>query len=283
MIRSIPYWHVDAFAERAFEGNQAAVMILDGWLEDRILQAIAAENNFAETAFLVRTEGPGAERSGGGQGEWLLRWFAPQAEIRLCGHATLASGHVLLSHGLVAPDADEIRFATSRAGVLTVRRDGDGDGYALALPAIPTVPSEWPAAVAALGAVPDEIARSADGYNVFLYPDAGAVRALAPDMAALAGLGDHQFICTAPGDEKAGADVVSRVFAPAAGVPEDSVTGSAHAVLSPFWAQRLGRARFSAFQASQRGGRLTCRLDGEQVWLGGPCVTVVEGRFLLQP
>ncbi len=280
MARTLPYWHVDAFADRPFAGNQAAVMILDEWLEDATLQAIAAENNFAETAFLVRAE-PGAG-AGADAADWLLRWFAPETEIRLCGHATLASGHVVLRHGLAPPGAEAVRFATRRAGVLTVA--GEGDRYALGLPGIATAPGEWPEAAAALGAAsgagaPDEIARSPDGYDVFRYADAAIVRALAPDMRALAALGDHQFICTAPGDEAAGADVVSRVFAPGAGIDEDSVTGSAHAVLTPFWAQRLGRDEFTAFQASRRGGRLTCRLDGATAWLGGACVTVVDGRF----
>ena len=151
-------------------------------------------------------------------------------------------------------------------------------GYELALPAIATEPGEMPEAVTALGAAPREVWRSPARYNVFLYASAEAVRALRPDFAALAALGDEQFIATAPGSET---DVVSRVFVPGAGVDEDSVTGSAHAVLTPFWTARLGRQRFTAFQASARGGRVDCRLDGERAWLGGRCVTVVEGRFFL--
>lgn len=265
---TVPYWHVDAFADRPFTGNQAAVMILESWPDDAVLAAIGAENNFAETAFVVR--------DASGAADWELRWFTPACEIRLCGHATLAAGHVLLGR---EPGRQDVTFATRRAGHLIVRRAGDA--YELALPAIPTAEQAWPEAVAALGGpAPGRVFRNPDRYNVFLYASAAEVLALAPDMRALAALGDHQFICTAPaGPSDFGTDVVSRVFVPGAGVDEDSVTGSAHAVLTPLWAGLLGRAEFSAFQASARGGRLDCRLEGDSVWLGGRCVTVVEGRF----
>jgi len=155
-------------------------------------------------------------------------------------------------------------------------------GYELALPVIPTDPAEYPEAVAGLGAMPREVWRSPDRYSVFVFASEAEVRALGPDMKALAALGDDQFICTAPGEES---DVVSRVFVPGAGVDEDSVTGSAHAVLTPLWAARLGREQFTAHQASARGGDLVCRLArdpaGDRAWLGGDCVTVVEGRFYL--
>lgn len=265
MPQPIPYWHVDAFASRPFTGNPAAVMILDAWPDDSVLQAIGEENNFAETAFLVR--------DGTGEADWELRWFTPTVEIRLCGHATLASGHVLL--GMDA-EARSVRFRTRLAGILEVRRAADG--YEVALPAIPTQPAEFPEAVAALGAGPLETWRNPDHYNLFLYAHEDDVRRLRPDFRALAALGLDSFIATAPGCE---ADVVSRVFVPGAGVDEDPVTGSAHAVLTPFWAGKLGRDSFTAFQASQRGGHLTCRLEGERAWLAGSCVTVVEGRFYL--
>ena len=266
-MTTVPYWHVDAFADRAFAGNQAAVMILEEWPEDAVLVAIAAENMFAETAFLVRDDS--------GAADWELRWFTPACEIRLCGHATLASGHVLLGRD----GGERVVFRTRKAGLLEVRRATAG--YALALPAIPVEPDEWPDAVAGLGGPPPQrVWRSPDRYNVFLYASAAQVAALAPDFAALSALGDHQFICTAPGAGHAsGADVVSRVFVPGAGVDEDSVTGSAHAVLTPLWADLLGRSEFTAHQASARGGSLSCRLEGETAWLGGPCVTVVEGSF----
>ena len=263
MSLAVPYWHVDAFAGRPFAGNQAAVMPLEEWLPDATLQAIGEENNFAETAFVVRDTS--------GQADWELRWFTPACEIRLCGHATLASGHVLLERD----GGERVTFRTRKAGLLEVRRMADG-GLELALPAIPTQSGAWPEAAALLGAEPLEVWRSPDRYSVFLLASEEGVRALAPDFKGLAALGDDQFICTAPGEAT---DVVSRVFVPGAGVDEDSVTGSAHAVLTPFWTARLGRDSFTAHQASARGGDLACRLDGERAWLGGNCVTVVEGAF----
>jgi predicted PhzF superfamily epimerase YddE/YHI9 len=260
----IPYWHVDAFAAKPFAGNQAAVMPLDEWLADDVLQAIGEENNFAETAFVVRDLT--------GQADWELRWFTPACEIRLCGHATLAAGHVLLGA------SERVTFRTRKAGILEVRRRAGG-GYELALPVISTERSGWPEAASLLGRAPREIWRSPDRYGIYLFGSEAEVRALSPDFKGLAALGDHQFICTAPGER---ADVVSRVFVPGAGVDEDSVTGSAHAALTPFWAARLGREAFTAHQASKRGGDLTCRLDGDRAWLGGDCVTVVEGTFHLE-
>jgi len=261
---TVPYWHVDAFASRPFTGNQAAVMLLGEWLPDETLLAIAAENNFAETAFIVRDDT--------GAAEWELRWFTPQTEVRLCGHATLAAGHVLLSRD----GGDRVMFRTRRAGLLEVRRAAAG--YELALPAIATRRTEKPEVAALMGGDPAEVWLNPDGYGIYLFDSEPALRALAPDLRGLGALGDDQFICTAPGMDT---DVVSRVFVPGAGVGEDSVTGSAHAALTPFWAARLGRTEFTAFQASARGGRLTCRLDGDLAWLGGSCVTVVEGTFRL--
>lgn len=269
MTRAVPYYHVDAFAERPFAGNQAAVVELGGWPEDATLQAIAAENMFAETAFLAPDPDGRATRA--------LRWFTPAVEVALCGHATLASGHVLLG---LDPDAAAVTFATRASGTLEVRRLEEG--YELALPTFATEPRDWAEAASALGMAPQETRHSPRGYAVFAYRTADEVRALAPDFAALKTLGDYTMIATAPGDGGSDDDdVVSRVFVPFAGIDEDSVTGAAHAVLTPFWAARLGRRRFTACQASARGGRLTCRLDGERAWLGGRCVTVVEGRFYL--
>ncbi|MBO9517948.1 MAG: PhzF family phenazine biosynthesis protein [Porphyrobacter sp.] len=262
---TLPYWHVDAFADRPFTGNQAAVMPLEQWLSDDVLLAIGEENNFAETAFVV----PDTT----GQADWELRWFTPACEIRLCGHATLASGHVLLERD----GGERVTFRTRKAGVLEVRRLAQG-GYELALPVIPTERQEWPEAVALLGATPLEIWRHPDGYDVFLFENEDQIRALAPEFRGLGLLGDHTIICTAPGREF---DVVSRVFVPGAGIDEDPVTGAAHAVLTPFWTSRLDRPSFTAHQASARGGNIACRLDGDKVWLGGECVTVVEGTFRL--
>lgn len=260
----LPYWHVDAFSAKPFGGNQAAVMVLDEWLPDETLVQIAAENMFAETAFVVRDDT--------GKADWELRWCTPTYEIALCGHATLASGHVLLTRD----GGDRVTFRTRQSGILEVRRAGEG--YEVGLPAIATEPAPYPEAVALLGAEPLSVHRNDTRYNVFLFENEAAIRALEPDLKALGKLGNDQFICTAPGDTT---DIVSRVFVPGAGVDEDSVTGSAHAVLAPYWAPKLGRERFTAHQASARGGDLTLRLDGDRVWLGGPCVTVVEGAFAL--
>ena len=260
----LPYTHVDAFASRPFTGNQAAVMPLDAWLDDDTLLAIAEENNFAETAFLVKDES--------GETDWELRWFTPTEEVRLCGHATLASGHVLLERD----GGERVTFRTRRAGNLEVRRSAGG--YELALPLIETSKSEWSEAVALLGAEPGEVWLSPDRYGVYLFGSEEEVRALDPDLKGLAALGNDQFICTAPGTDT---DVVSRVFVPGGGVDEDSFTGSAHACLTYFWTERLGRDSFTAFQASQRGGHARCRRDGDRAVLGGNCVTVVEGSFYL--
>ncbi len=262
-MADLPYYHVDAFADRPFTGNQAAVMILDAWLDDAVLQAIGAENMFAETAFLV----PDAS----GAADYELRWFTPTVEIRLCGHATLASGHVIL---MQQPDRQRVTFRTKLAGVLEVVREANG--YAVALPAIATETVDYPEAVAAVGGNPVEVRRNPDHYNVLRYASAAEVVALKPDMRALAALGHDSFTATAPGIET---DIVSRVFVPGAGVDEDPVTGSSHAVLTPYWAGLLGRDSFTAYQASERGGHLTCRLDGDRAWLSGQCVTVVEGVF----
>jgi PhzF family phenazine biosynthesis protein len=263
-----PYYHVDAFADRPFTGNQAAVMPLSTWPDDAVLQAIGEENNFAETAFYL----PDST----GQADYELRWFTPTIEIALCGHATLASGHVILNQQKAR---DHVSFLTRRAGVLEVWRDGAG--YRLALPAYPPEPAEMPEWIALLGgAVPAERQFHPGRYNVLLFESAEQVLALKPDFKALAAFGNEQFICTAPGTGHAsGADVVSRVFVPGGGVDEDSVTGSAHAVLTPYWAKRLGREGFSAYQSSARGGHVGCRLDGDKAWLSGRCVTVVEGSF----
>lgn len=264
MAQKIPYWHVDAFAAAPFGGNQAAVMVLDEWLPDDVLVKIGGENLFAETAFVVR--------DATGEADWELRWCTPTYEIALCGHATLASGHILLERD----GGERITFRTRKSGILEVVKAGEG--YELALPAIHTAPGDYPEAVALLGATPLEVWRNDSRYNIFLFENEAAIRALDPDIRGLGQLGNDQFICTAPGDST---DIVSRVFVPGGGVDEDSVTGSAHAVLTPFWARRLGRDTFTAHQASSRGGDLALRLDGERAWLGGPCVTVVEGAFYL--
>lgn len=260
----LPFTQVDAFADAPFTGNPAAVIPLDAWLPDETLQAIAEENNLSETAFTVPDAGGGAD--------YELRWFTPTSEVALCGHATLASGHVLLG------GKPAIRFRTRKAGMLTVERDGER--LALDLPVTLAAPKPLSELVEALGTPGAETFLSYQGAEataIILLPDAEAVRACRPDMPALRAI-DLMAIVTAPGDDT---DVVSRVFAPAWGVDEDPVTGSAHAALAPFWVPRLGRDRFTAFQASRRGGRLDCLLTGDRVRLGGRCVTVIKGHFFL--
>lgn len=261
----IPFTQVDAFATRAFEGNPAAVMPLSAWLDDATLLRIAQENNLSETAFMVPDES--------GAADYELRWFTPAAEIALCGHATLASGHVVLASD---PDRDAVRFRTRQAGVLEVARDGAG--YALALPALAPVPRDLPDVLAALRVEAVETLWHDGGYAVAVLADEAAVRGCQPDQAALAAQGRWLVIVTAPGESS---DIVSRAFTPAFGIPEDPVTGSAHAVVTPYWAKRLGRDGFSACQASTRGGRLGCRLVDDRVVLSGTCVTTIEGVFLL--
>lgn len=271
MTQKIPYWHVDAFSAQPFGGNQAAVMVLDEWLPDETLVAIGGENLFAETAFVVRDET--------GEADWELRWCTPTYEIALCGHATLASGHVLLTRD----GGDSVTFRTRKSGILEVRRDGAG--YEVGLPATETAPGESEQAAALMGGNPVEVYRPQGKdirYHIFLYETEAEVRALTPNIRALGEMGKDQFIATAPGDHH---DCVSRVFVPGGGVDEDSVTGSAHSLLTPFWVNRLGRNNLRAHQASERGGDLTLRFakgdGGDRAWLGGPCVTVVEGVFYL--
>lgn len=262
----LTFAQIDAFADAPFAGNPAAVIPLARWLDDATLQAIAEENNLSETAFII----PDAS----GAADFELRWFTPAAEVALCGHATLASGHFVLSADAARA---RVRFRTRQAGVLEVARDGTG--YALALPAWTPDPAPLPAFVAALGLAKAAATLWHDkGYALIVVDDARAVRACRPDMRALAALGRHVVIVSAPGDDS---DIISRVFVPAFAIPEDPVTGAAHAVMVPYWAKRLGRDTFSAFQASARGGRLACRFDGGRVVLGGGCVTVIEGTFLL--
>lgn len=269
----LPFAQIDAFAGRPFTGNQAAVMPLDAWLADEILQAIAEENNVSETAFFL----PDAT----GEADYELRWFTPAVEVALCGHATLASGHFVLS---ADPARERVTFRTRKSGTLEVARDGTG--YAMALPAYPPEPKPLPELLRALGVAQGETLHHPRGYDLTVLDSAETVLALTPDFRALAAIGDTLNIVTAPGRDPdsgtgAGTDVISRVFAPAAGIDEDPVTGSAHSVLTPYWAKRLGRDSFTAYQASRRGGHVACTLAGDRAILGGRCVTVIEGEFTL--
>jgi len=261
----IPFQQVDAFADRPFSGNPAAVMPLEAWLDDATLQAIAAENNLSETAFVVPWAGPEAD--------FELRWFTPAVEVTLCGHATRATGHVLLTRN---PAAERVRFMTRKAGPLDVARDGNG--YRLALPAWAMEPKDLPDHAAAVGGAPIETWWRDGGYALLRYAAAADIDALSPDFRAMRAMGDILFIATAPGVDT---DIVSRVFAPGAGIDEDPVTGSAHCLLATYWAGILGRDRFTAYQASERGGRIEVELAGDRVLLGGTCVTVIEGAFTL--
>lgn len=263
-MASYPFFQVDAFADAPFAGNQAAVMPLDRWLDDATLQKIANENNVAETAFLVPDSS--------GAADFELRWFTPAVEVALCGHATLASGHVVLG---LRPEMERVDFATRKAGILSVARVG-ADGLALDLPAWTPVPSSGNEVTRGIGGWPRQVLEYPGGYVLAVYETAAEVRALRPDFARIGRAGNVLAIATAPGEDT---DILSRVFAPGAGIDEDPVTGSAHAILTPYWAERLGRPRFTAVQASARGGRLVCTLTGDRAVLSGACVTVIEGMM----
>ncbi len=255
----IPFYQVDAFAERAFAGNPAAVCLLQDWPEDRLLQAIAAENNLSETAFLAR-EGAG----------WRLRWFTPAVEVALCGHATLASAHVVFEH--LEPEAERVEFETLSGRLGVVR---DGPALRMDLPANPPAPAALPGLAEALGAAPEAVLRGSD-IALAVFADEEAVRALRPDFRALARLDCHLIAATAPGRD---ADFVSRCFAPAAGIDEDPVTGSAHCALAPYWAERLGKRTLAARQVSARGGALSCALEGERVAIAGRVAPFLSGEI----
>jgi len=255
----LPLFQLDAFATQPFAGNPAAVVILPDWLPDATLQAIAAENNLAETAFVV----PGEASFG-------LRWLTPEIEVDLCGHATLASAFVLFEHGYTA--RSEVVF-NYPGGTLTVVRDGDR--LAMDFPSRPAQPIPRETAVGdALGAYPVEVLKARDLLAVFESQQ--QIHALAPDVAALAKLDAFAVIASAPGED---CDFVSRFFAPRAGVPEDPVTGSAHCTLVPYWSARLGKQILHARQLSRRGGELWCEDRGSRVRISGHVVEYLCGEI----
>jgi PhzF family phenazine biosynthesis protein len=263
-IMRVPIFHVDAFTTRLFAGNPAAVMRLERYPDDAVLQAIAGENNLAETAFLV----PDA-------GDYRLRWFTPALEVPLCGHATLASAAVVMER--LEPGRTSVIFH-SASGPLPVQRTETG--YVLNFPARPSEPIEIPPALTqALGAAPAGVTLNEFNY-LAIFENARTVRDLAPNMAAVARLDRLGVIVTAPGDD--GYDFVSRYFAPAKGIPEDPVTGAAHCMLAPYWSKRLGKTAFRAFQASRRGGVVNCRIAGERIELEGACVFYSEGEAQIE-
>jgi PhzF family phenazine biosynthesis protein len=257
----IPLYQVDAFTDRVFAGNPAAVCPLEQWLDDELLQNIAAENNLSETAFFV------PEFEG-----YRLRWFTPACEVDLCGHATLASAFVLMN--VLGSEQNEVRFQ-SRSGELRVSRDGDM--YSLDFPSrAPQRVKPTPSLIAGLGVEPDEVWRARDYMAVFATEQ--HVRALTPDMAKLAACDTFAIIATAPGRTT---DFVSRFFAPNRGVPEDPVTGSAHCTLVPYWSQRLGKTSLHACQVSKRGGQLWCEDQGARVKISGRAVLFSSGKIQL--
>jgi PhzF family phenazine biosynthesis protein len=262
---SLKIFKVDAFTSEPFAGNPAGVCLLDGPRDDRWMQAVAREMNLSETAFLLR-EGDG----------FRLRWFTSAVEVDLCGHATLASAHVLWEERILAP-SETARFATRSGRLLAARR---GDLIELDFPAKPEERADPPEnLLEALGVEPLYLGRNQFDYLALVDSEA-TVRALQPDFARLRRVTVRGVIVTAPASTP-GYDFVSRFFAPAVGVDEDPVTGSAHCALGPFWAARLGKSALSAYQASARGGSLQVRVAGERVFLGGRAVTVLRGELVI--
>ncbi len=264
-LQSFDLYQVDAFAERAFSGNPAAVVPLEHWLSDTLLLQIAEENNLAETAYLIADSQPGHYR---------LRWFTPATEVDLCGHATLAAAHTLWQH--CGETAEKLIFHT-RSGELLVEKAG-ADELRMNFPANLGAPAEPPAEMlAALGISLLVEARQA-GYWLLVVDNEAQLAELQPDFSRLASASDKAVIVTAPSTEF---DFVSRFFAPTFGINEDPVTGSAHCQLAPYWAQRLGKKRLSAFQMSARGGKVGCEMDGERVYLQGKAVTYLQGKIFV--
>jgi len=264
----VSLFHVDAFTDQPFAGNPAAVCLLNSWLDDALLLKVAAENNLSATAFLV-PGGPDIRPS------YELRWFTPRCEVRLCGHATLASAYVVLK--LLSAGLGTVQFQTRFGGTLVVREEGHS--LVMDFPALYPQPcKEIPESLdRALGAHPSEVLDVNDIY-VCVFEDEDSIRGIRPNFALLEQLHPFAVSITAPGKQ---ADFVSRYFAPSYGIPEDPVTGSAHCVLTPYWAKRLGKPRLHARQLSERGGQLSCELAGERVLLSGKAVLVLQGSLTI--
>jgi PhzF family phenazine biosynthesis protein len=259
---TIPIYQADAFTDQLFGGNPAAICPLTEWLPDDVMQQIAKENNLADTAFFVKTTNG-----------FLLRWFTPEYEIDLCGHATLASAHILFKE--LAYSGDAIHFETLKAGTLTVKKDSDK--YTMDFPSRPPIPIEIPnGLLEALGGKPISVLRSRDYFVV--YETEEEIVELAPDFVALSKMDTVGVIVTSPGKK---VDFVSRFFAPGAGIPEDPVTGSAHCNLIPYWAKKLGKNKLHAYQISARKGELWCELKGDRVLMGGKAITYLKGEIYL--
>jgi PhzF family phenazine biosynthesis protein len=264
-MMTIPIYQADAFTSQLFGGNPAAICPLTEWLPDEVMQKIAIENNLAETAFFVETD----------KG-YTLRWFTPEYEMDLCGHATLATAHILFSE--LGHKQDTIYFETVKAGVLTVKKDGDK--YQMDFPSRPPIPIETPNGLveALSGKKPLAVLRSRDYFLVYKTED--DIREIAPDFFALSKMDTVGVIVTAPGKD---VDFVSRFFAPGAGIPEDPVTGSAHCNLIPYWAKKLGKNKLHAYQISPRKGELWCELKGDRVLMSGNAVTYLKGEIYITP
>lgn len=261
----ITLYHVDAFTARAFAGNPAAVCPLNAWLDDDLLLKVAAENNLSETAFFVPI----------GK-DYELRWFTPRCEVKLCGHATLASGFVVLN--LLRPELETVRFETRHSGTLTVRRQGEL--FSMDFPAMSPEPCANPPSdlMRALGSeLPLEVVEAHETY-IAVYDSESAIRNIRPDFSRLERLHPFTVGLTAAGNE---VDFVSRYFAPSYGIPEDPVTGSVHCILTPYWARRLGKKLFHARQVSERGGELWCEAAGGRVILRGAAVLTLQGSLLV--
>ena len=255
----IPYFQIDAFTSHLFSGNPAGVCLLDKWIADATLQAIAAENNLSETAFLVPSEK-----------DYEIRWFTPEVEVDLCGHATLASAYVIFNY--VDPTCEQVCFE-SKSGLLKVKQ---GNGMvSMDFPSYVPVPCSAPdGLIDGMRMAPQEVLSSRD--YLMVYDSEEKIKSLQPDMDKLKGLDSLGIIVTAPG---ADCDFVSRFFAPGVGIPEDPVTGSAHCTLIPYWATKTGKTTFHARQLSKRGGELFCELLGDRVAIAGSAVTYLEGTI----
>lgn len=257
-------FHVDAFTAKPFTGNPAAICPLAAWLDDGLLRAVAAENNLSETAYFV----PHGE-------DYELRWFTPQCEVKLCGHATLASAFVLMQ--ILAQECDFIRFETRFSGQLTVSRENDL--FSMDFPALPpwacaNVPSEL---IAGLGKTPAAVMQIEDNYFA-VYDSEEEVRRIRPNLRLLEELHPAGVAITAPGDN---VDFVSRYFVPSYGIPEDPVTGSTHCSLAPYWSKRLGKTALHARQVSERGGELWCEVNGDRVIIKGSAVLTLQGEMVI--
>jgi PhzF family phenazine biosynthesis protein len=262
----IPLYHVNAFSEAAYSGNPAAVCLLDSWLDDVLLRKVAAENALSATAFLLQEDG-----------KYHLRWFTPRCEVKLCGHATLASGYVLLR--LLHPELQSVTFETRFSGGVSV--SNSGELLAMDFPVRHAVRvSSAPAGLShALGIeeLPSEVLEVSDSL-IAVFEDESVIRKVRPQLRLLEEMHPYVVMVTAPGRN---ADFASRYFAPSYGVPEDPVTGSAHCALGPYWGKRLGKSQLHARQLSQRGGELWCELSGERVLLRGRAALTVQGQLTI--